>query len=644
MPRRAVPPKEHLPHHVRGGRLFHSFSDLWSLPESPKLSKLPPPIAGAFTLGGLRVLTALVLLLLFAQSLRLQIAAGSLFRKEAESNRVRDLVEYAPRGIFLDRLGKPLAQNIPAVDLVADPAFLPEDLEPVFADVKEALPERNRADFLDRLRAIDRRGTSPVPILEDLSHQEFLAVSARANRLPGLQLETTAVREYRGNGVFAHALGYTGKLSPEERKQFPAYLLTESLGKTGLERQYEERLRGRHGIRQVEVNAQGVVQHDLGREPPEPGSNIRLHLDAELQERAAAALARGLDAAGVRRGVVVALEPHTGAVRSLVSLPTYPQSDIARGTNVSTTRTILADPDSPFLNRVTQGQYVPGSTFKLAVASAGLEEGVITSRTTVESTGGIRVGQWFFPDWKPGGHGRTDIIKALAESVNTYFYTVAGGMGDTRGVGIERLAAWAKKLGFGEPTGIDLPQEASGFLPSPEWKEEVKGEAWYIGDTYHAAIGQGDVLITPLQLAVAASVIANGGTLLAPRLIDAIEGPDGSVRERVPPAIRVERTITPETASIVRAGMRAAVTSGSARGLNELPVAVAAKTGTAQVGGTDRTHAWVTVFGPVEDPDLALVVLLEGGGGGDRFAVPVARDILSWYFAPEQRVRRAERP
>lgn len=640
MPRRTTSSTTDPLHREPAGHLFHAVSDLWSLPESPKLSSARPT-TGTLPFTTLRVVTVLILLLLFGQSLRLQIATGSLFRQEAESNRIRDLVEYAPRGIFLDRLGNSLVHNIPAVDLVVDPTFLPEDLEPLFTGLRESLPERNGADLRDRLRAMDRQSTSPVPLLEDLSHQEFLAVSARANRLPGLRLETTAVREYRGNGVFAHALGYTGKLSAEERKEFPNYLLTESLGKAGLERQYEDRLRGHHGIRRVEVNAQGVVQHDLGRDLPKAGSNIRLHLDGELQEHATSALARGLETAGVRRGVVVALDPGTGGVRALVSLPTYPQSDIARGASGSSVRGILADPDSPFLNRATQGQYVPGSTFKLAVASAGLEGGAVTPQTIVESTGGIRIGQWFFPDWKPGGHGRTNMVKALAESINTYFYAVAGGHGNVRGVGIERLTAWAKQLGFGEATGIDLPQEASGFLPSPEWKERVKNEAWYIGDTYHAAIGQGDVLVTPLQLAVATSVVANGGTLLTPRLVDAIEGPDGSLKERLPPAIRHERSIASQTTAIIRQGMRAAVTDGSARGLNELPVAVAAKTGTAQVGGTDRTHAWVTVFAPLENPDLALVVLLEGAGAGDRFAVPVAREILSWYFAPEQQARRA---
>ncbi|TSC61585.1 MAG: Uncharacterized protein G01um1014106_729, partial [Parcubacteria group bacterium Gr01-1014_106] len=321
--------------------------------------------------------------------------------------------------------------------------------------------------------------------------------------------------------------------------------------------------------------------------------------------------------------------------------PSYPQSDIARGTDPAKTRIIFANPDSPFLNRATQGQYVPGSTFKIAVASAGLEERAISAQTTVDSTGGIRIGQWFFPDWKAGGHGRTDVVKALAESVNTFFYTIAGGMDDASGIGIEKLTTWARQMGFGEHTGIDLPEEGRGFLPSPSWKEEVKKEPWYIGDTYHAAIGQGDVLVTPLQLAVATSVIANGGTRVAPRLIDAIEGPDGSIQERMPPMIRSENVLSPRTIDLVRAGMRSAVTDGSARGLNALPVVVSAKTGTAQVGGTDRTHAWVTVFGPSHSADLALVVLLEGAGGGDTFAVPVAREILAWYFAPEQQGKRA---
>lgn len=588
----------------------------------------------------LRLVSFAAIGILLVQGLKLQIATGSLFFREAEENRVRELINYAPRGIFLDRFGTQLAQNIPAVELVVEPSQVPANLEPLLETLREALPTRDLSTVRERLRGLDRSAGSPLPLLQGLTHEEFLAVSSREDRLQGVRAETTAVRDYLGNGPYAHVLGYLGKLSPEEAERFPQYLLTEALGKTGLEREYERLLRGQHGARRVEVDAHGSVQHDLGRQPPVPGTNLRLHLDAGLQEIMASALTRGAKTAGARKGAAVALDPFSGSIRALVSLPSFPHSDLAHGLDSAALKGVLTNQDSPLLNRVTQGQYVPGSSFKLAVAAAALEDGIATPTTTVESKGGLRVGQWFFPDWKAGGHGRTNLAKALAESVNTYFYMVAGGVGEFHGLGIERLTAWAKKLGAGEPTGIDLPEEAPGFLPSPAWKEQQKGEVWYIGDTYHAAIGQGDVLVTPLQLAVVTATIANGGTVYAPRLVDTMIGPESTSSERQPPIIRAENVIQRTTAEAVRGGMRAAVAAGSAQGLQTLPVTAAAKTGTAQIGGTEKTHAWVTAFAPYERPELVLVVLVEEGGAGERVAVPIAREILSWYFSPEQRARR----
>lgn len=606
--------------------------DLFALPDTPPLP--PPTTLPDVRLTRLFLVALSALALLFFQGFRLQVASGSLFRGAAEENRVRAITDYAPRGIFLDRFGTPLVQNVPAVDLVAEPGFLPDDREELLRTLREALPSRPLDDLRDRVLRLRSEVGSPVTLLQGLTHQEFLAVTSRSDRLRGLRTETTAVRAYRGEGAFAHVLGYTGKLGPEERSSYETYLLTESVGKTGLEREYEAVLRGTHGARRAEVDATGSIQHDLGRSPSVPGNSLRLHLDAGLQETVARALAAGAKRAVSRRAAAVALDPYSGGVLSLVSLPTFPHSAIAQGTDPDEVRRALADPSSPLLNRVTQGQYVPGSSFKPVVAAAALEEGVITPTSTVESAGGIRVGPWFFPDWKSGGHGRTDLTKALAESVNTYFYLVGGGLRERVGLGLDRLTAWARTFGFGARTGIDLPEEATGFLPSKEWKERVKGEPWYIGDTYHAAIGQGDVLVTPLQLAVAAATIANGGTVITPRLVDATLRADGTIRERVPPLIRAERVARAETTASVRSALRAAVTAGSAQRLADLPVAVAAKTGTAQIGGKTSTHAWVTVLAPLERPEMVLVVLVEEGGGGDRVAVPIAHEILSWYFSP----------
>jgi penicillin-binding protein 2 len=260
------------------------------------------------------------------------------------------------------------------------------------------------------------------------------------------------------------------------------------------------------------------------------------------------------------------------------------------------------------------------------VAAAALAEGLIIPTTSFLSTGGLTIGSWFFPDWKVGGHGETNVGKAIAESVNTFFYIIGGGFDAFTGLGVERITSYARLFGFGSLTGLDLPNEGEGFLPSKEWKEEVKGERWYVGDTYHLAIGQGDLLVTPLQMAVALSTVANGGTKYEPHVAKAVGDqwilPKGTV---LPEELR-------QAIKIVREGMRQTVTSGSARRLNSLPLAAAGKTGTAQIGGSSETHAWFTGFAPYENPEIAVVVLIEEGGEGSSTAVPVAENIFRWWY------------
>jgi penicillin-binding protein 2 len=577
------------------------------------------------------VVGAMVLLGLAVRSGQLQITGTYAYRSQAEGNRVRLVVEYAPRGIVLDRAGTPLVRNVPSSDLVTYPAQLPADSEELIRVLHDIFPAVQSTEFQQRLSGLDPQSLKPVPLLSDIPHAELINVLARSAELPGIGVENRALRQYEGEGEFAHVLGYTGKITQEEHAKRPYYLLTESLGKAGIERQYEERLRGTHGARRVEVDVSGTVQKELSAIPSRPGLNLRLHIDAELQRHLVDALSRHVTKAGGARAAAVALDPRTGGVRALVSIPTYDSSRLAKGLSPEEAKTILMGSDHPLLDRVVQGQYAPGSTFKLAVAVGALEEGVVNGATTVDSTGGIRVGPWFFPDWKPGGHGTTNLTKAIAESVNTYFYRAGGGVGDAPGLGIERLTKWAAAVGFGRPTGIDLPGEERGFLPSPEWKRSVKHEEWYIGDTYHAAIGQGDILVTPLQLAVATAAVANGGTVFEPRVADAFVRTDGSVVERIMPVPRATHVFQEATGARVREGMRAAVLSGSARALADVPVAIAGKTGSAQVAGKEKTHAWFTSFAPYDNPELVLVIMAEEAGAGDAVAVPVAEDVYRWY-------------
>jgi penicillin-binding protein 2 len=319
---------------------------------------------------------------------------------------------------------------------------------------------------------------------------------------------------------------------------------------------------------------------------------------------------------------VVALNPKTGEIYALVSLPSYDNNLFAQGIETDAFADLVEDKDQPLFFRAISGEFPSGSTFKPFVAYAALADRVVSEHTSFVSTGGLRVSDWFFPDWKAGGHGVTDVRKAISESVNTFFYIVGGGFDEFTGLGIERMMRSAEQFGFGRSTGIDLPGEASGFLPSKKWKEETKGERWYVGDTYHLAIGQGDFLTTPLQMAHATGIIANDGMRVAPHVIASEAQYTG---EQI-------LDLDSYSLSVVKQGMRQTVTSGSARSLAALPFSVAGKTGTAQASGNERFHSWFTGFASYEDPEIAIAVLVEEGGESTEAAVPLARELLYWWF------------
>jgi len=370
-----------------------------------------------------------------------------------------------------------------------------------------------------------------------------------------------------------------------------------------------------------------IISEEAGR----PGRDLVLAIDLDLQRQAERALKDELRAAGKKRGSVIVLEPQTGEVLALVSEPAFDANLFARGISSDELAKLQNDPERPLFPRAIAGTLPSGSTFKLAVASAALEEGIVTPNTTVLSTGGISIGKSFFPDWKAGGHGPTNVTKALAESVNTFFYAVGGGYDKIDGLGVDRIVSYARKFGLGAPLGLDLASEGSGFLPSKQWKKEAKGESWYVGDTYHLAIGQGDITVTPLQIAVMTAVVANGGKLVQPHVVDALTSSDGG-RQTVAPKVLDPQVVSSKTINVVRQGMRQAVTQGSARALAGLPVAVAAKTGTAQWNNNKPNHAWFTSFAPYNDPKIVVTVAIEEGGEGSVTAAPVASRIIQWYF------------
>jgi len=431
----------------------------------------------------------------------------------------------------------------------------------------------------------------------------------------------------------SHIFGYLGRISEDEVKRSGEnYTRNSFIAKNGLELFYEEKLRGKNGKEVVEVDAIGKPRKIISTDAPEAGDNLMLFLDSELQEAAERILKNKLDAFGLKKGVVVVSDPYTGGILAMVSLPSYDVNLFARGIAQADYDKLLSNPNNPLFFRAVSGEYPSGSTFKPVVAAAALEEKIVTYDTLISSTGGIAIAEWFFPDWKAGGHGLVSVTRAISESVNTFFYMVGGGYPDKfEGLGVTRLKDYALKFGLGSKLGIDIAGEKPGLVPDPEWKEKTKDELWYIGDTYHMAIGQGDLLVTPLQINSFTSVFANGGTLYRPRLASKLMKEEG-MDVPVPAEIIRENFIKKENIDIVRSGMRRTITTGTARVLNQLPLSIAGKTGTAQWGTDKKTHAWFTSFAPFEHPKLAVTVLLEEGGEGSDTAVPVAYEIYNWYW------------
>jgi penicillin-binding protein 2 len=562
----------------------------------------------------------------------LDIVKGAEYQEKAARNSLRQIVIPAPRGIVYDRFGKALVRNTPSMDAVLVPADVP------VGDGEERLREAvgktlslDRGEIDSIFGQLDRRSTKPVLLKERISQEEALLLSGRSRELPGVGLFRSAYRDYLDGLIFSHVLGYEGKIKKEELEEHPEYLMTDSIGKQGVEKSYESVLRGKHGFQRVEVDALGQVKKDLGTVYPEAGSDLFLNIDADLQKKIFDSLSALLEKNGLHRAAAVAIDPRDGAVRALVSLPSFDNNLFSQGISTADYRMLADDPSQPLFNRAVSGEYPPGSTIKPVVASAALAEGVVDASTVVDSLGGaLRIGAASFRDWTV--HGPSAIRQAIAESNDIFFYTIGGGYGSVRGLGMDRMKKYEELFGYGKETGIDTTGEADGLVPDARWKEEKIGERWSIGNTYHAAIGQGFVLATPLQILNSVAAIANGGTLYEPRIAAQVRSAGGQASVVAPRIIR-SGFVDPGVLQIVREGMRQTVTGGTAQSLQDLPVEAAGKTGTAQFGGDGKTHGWFVSFAPYERPELAMIVLVEGQGEEGYNAVPVTKEAYAWYFS-----------
>ncbi len=621
-------------------------------------------IAGLFIAGGL-------VLVLVARLAQLQILEHDHYTTLSENNRV-SIEPVAPtRGLIYDRNGVLLAQNLPSFRLEIVPEHVP-DMEATLDRLRKLvrLDEADLARFRQTLKR--KRRFEGVPLRFRLSDEEVARVSVHRHRLPGVFIRAELARHYPLGRLAAHAVGYVGRISEAELAGLsdnlrhcqagapPAeaagllrhvdeetlcelmapsnYAGTWHMGKVGIERYYEYLLHGRVGYQKVETNAQGRVLKVLERTLPVPGRSLYLNLDVRLQRAAETAF-------GDHNGALVALEPRTGAVLALVSMPGYDPNRL-----VADYRRLTASPDRPLFNRAIQGQYPPGSTLKPFIALAGLELDMMQASDSILCPGYylLKGDERRYRDWKKEGHGGVDMERAIVESCDVYFYDLA------LALGIDRIHDYLARFGFGRRTGIDLPGELPGLLPSREWKRRHHGLPWFPGETLITGIGQGFTLTTPLQLAEVTATLANGGRRLHPQLVRALADAEGVPEQTVPPrsAGEVGVRVPAHWQAVVRA-MRRVVHSvhGTARGIgHNVGYAIAGKTGTAQVFGIKedeeyveeeiakrlRDHALFIAFAPVEDPRIAVAVIVENGGSGGTVAAPVARAVMDAWLATEE--------
>ncbi|HLB95596.1 MAG TPA: penicillin-binding protein 2 [Patescibacteria group bacterium] len=581
-------------------------------------------------LGCLLVFGALIF-----QLLRLQISQGSFNRLLAEGNRIRAREIEPPRGMIYDAKGTILAKNKAAYNLEIYPLDFPkktEEREEIFEKLSRT-SQIPREEIRVKVKSRALSSYDPIVLKENLDRETAMILEYKTINLPGVVIQKKPIREYTSVFGLGPVVGYTSKMTDRDLKNYPNYKLSYILGREGLEAVYEKYLKGTPGILEVEVDSHGRQQRELSKTLPQPGNNLFLSLNAGLEDKMTNALQLAVEEADSPGGAMVALHPQTGQVLGLASVPTFDNNLFSSEDLDEEFQKLLNDPGKPLFNRAVSGTYPSGSTIKPVIAAAGLQEGVITENTTINAPGEIKVGNYTYPDWKV--HGLTDVRKAIAESVNIFFYAVAGGWDKIRGLGIVKLKDYLLKFGFEERTGIDLPAEAKGLVPDPEWKEKTKKEIWYLGDTYHLGIGQGDFLVTPIQMATAAAAIANGGEVLKPQIVSKITDKDGKLIWEFKKEVKRSGIIDGANLQVIREGMRQAVTSGSAKRLGDLPVQAAAKTGTAQFGSEGKTHAWMIAFAPYANPEIVVATLIEDGGEGHATAGPVVQEVFSWYFSQQ---------
>jgi len=584
-------------------------------------------------------LLAVVFLGLVARLVFLQVISGERYTYLSENNRIRIKRVPGTRGMMFDRHGQLLVDSRPSFDLI----FVPEDSQDPRSTLR-LLARYLKRDENEMLKIYEdgksRAAFDEMVLGRDVDWSVVVAVEAHQLELPGVTLRTRPRRSYADGPMAAHVLGYLGEINQRQLKLLKdqGYVIGDEIGQYGVQRRWEELLRGQSGGQQIEVDALGRRVRVLHEVSDVPGYTVRLTLDRQMQEAAYEAL-RG------KEGTIVALDVNSGAVLALASTPAFDPNVFARGIKSEEWTALIKDRLRPLSNRATQGQFPPGSTFKIIMAIAGLEEGMINPESYIQDPGFFPFGNRIFRDWKKGGHGAVNLHRAIVESCDTYFYQLGAKLG------VDRIAKWARAFGLGEKTGIALDDEKSGVIPDTEWKRKRFRQPWFPGETISVAIGQGYVTVTPLQLANMMAAVANGGKLFRPYLVSKVESVDGvTVREYEPELVR-KIELKPDTLNRVRAALADVVKGpGGTGGAARSPlIQVAGKTGTAQViemkgaylkseqlAYFHRDHAWFVAYAPAENPQVAIAVLVEHGGHGGDAAAPMARKVFEKFVEAQK--------
>jgi len=588
----------------------------------------------------LRIGLLLVVALLALRLWHLQIREGPYYRDLSENNRTRSVILEPARGLIYDRNGVLLANNVPSFSLYVS-----------LEDVKdrEALIEQlTQLIGLDPVlvrKKLAVRGAKQLPrkIKDRLTLKEATLIESHRLDLPGVMIQVESQRNYPSGVTAAHVLGYVGEVSAEqlEKPDFAELHQGSIVGQYGVEKYFDRIMRGMAGQKSIEVDALGHEKRTVVVDQPKAGDDLYLTIDARLQKVAE-------DLLGQESGAIVALDPTTGDILAMASRPAFDPNVLSRELTAKQWVEIVQDEGRPLNNRASQGQYPPGSTFKVMMAAAALETNTVTPSSTVHCNGGYQFGRRLYRDWKAGGHGSVDLHQALVHSCDVYFYTVGQRMG------IDTIAAYGHQFGLGEETGVDLPSERVGIMPSTTWKQKARNEAWLPGETISASIGQGYVTVTPLQMASLIGTVANSGVAYRPRLVQSIMSRDTGHLRELTPVEKHRLKVKQEHLKLIREALADVVTEGTATRAKSSIVSIAGKTGTAQTSALRtgpekdipkklRDHAWFVAFAPVEVPKIAVAVLAENMGHGGSAAAPLAKEVIESFVKLTQHAPAAGR-